>query len=262
MPDRSIRRILPQSYSRRLQPFEGLGPAGSSGLSAFFPRRGAIVDRFVSAKGVYLGASFVGPEGMVGLRLWMGATPQQSDWHAVSPTEGWVVPVAALHDEVDEMGPVILRLAVATLDELRQDIACQRLHSLTERTARCLLEIAERAGRPDLRLTHQDVADFLGASRPRVTAALDVLAAAGGIERGRGTLRIRDWLTVASASCECYSTVRSAFAAAGIARARALTVVERTQTRSEWAASTIARTTRTAAAVGRLIEGSQRGRRR
>lgn len=261
LPDGSIERLLPRLTRQRLRPSEGLGPQASSGRAAFFPLQGAIVDRFVSADGVSLGASFVGREGMVGLRMWMGASWQRSDWHAVTPTDGWALPVTALHDDVDEVVPVLLRLAAARLDELRQDVACQRLHSLTERIARCLLEITERAGKRDLHLTHQDVADFVGASRPRVTAAVDALAAAGAIERGRGTITIRDWRVLSDASCECYSTVRGAFAAAGIARARARTIEESVRTRSEWAASTIARSTRTAAAATRLIEEAQRQQR-
>ena len=262
LPGAAIQRLLPRLTPRRLWPSEGLGPMGSSGGAAFFPRQGAIVDRFVSAEGRSIGASFVGREGMAGLRMWMGAGGQRSDWHAVTTTDGWVLPVTALHDDVDEVVPVLLRLSAARLDELRQDVACQRLHSLTERTARCLLEITERAGQRDLHLTHQDVADFVGASRPRVTAAVDALAEAGAIEHRRGTITIRDWRLLFGASCECYSSVRGAFAAAGIARARVLMIEQSVRARTEWAASTIERSTRTAAAVTRLIEEARREKRR
>jgi hypothetical protein len=58
-------------------------------------------------------------------------------------------------------------------------------------------------------LTHEFLADMLGAGRPSVTLAAGILQRAGLIENVRGTIRIINRKDLENAACECYNVVQN-----------------------------------------------------
>ena len=238
LPPRSVERLRPYLTLRPFEPGEVLQASGADEGVAYFPRHGAVGDHFVSVDGTSICTSMVGREGMLGLPLWLGARDQHSEWVAVSRGDAFRAP---LHLIDEGCTPTLHRLAAARLYELRQSVACQRVHSLEQRTARCLLEFAERVRVRDLVVTHDRLAGLVGSTRPRVTAALQRLEDGGAIRRRRGAIELLDPARLAEDACECYFTVWRAFEALGIARERSLAAAGRLWARAEATARRVAR---------------------
>ena len=100
----------------------------------------------------------------------------------------------------------------ALLFQLAQGVACNAAHSVQERLARWLLQTTDRVGRSEIELTQQFLAEIVHARRASVTEALAALEGAGALRRGRGRIVVRRRPTLEDAACECYATVRDAYA--------------------------------------------------
>src|ERR1700680_4838368 len=106
----------------------------------------------------------VGNEGIVGVPVVLGGSLAVQ---AICSIGGWIDRMDAttftrevesdvdLHEVVDDY----LR---AVFSQLSQAVACNRLHSTTERLARWLLAGADRLGTDELAVTHQLLGDLLG----------------------------------------------------------------------------------------------------
>jgi len=94
--------------------------------------------------------------------------------------------------------------ARASVTLMGQSIACNRLHTLTERCARWLLLTHDRVRADEFSLTQEFLAMMLGVHRPAVSIAAGVLQEARFIRYRRGQLTVIDRDGLESASCECY----------------------------------------------------------
>lgn len=94
--------------------------------------------------------------------------------------------------------------ARASVTLMGQSIACNRLHTLTERCARWLLLTHDRVRADQFSLTQEFLAIMLGVHRPAVSIAAGALQEAGFIRYRRGQLTVVDREGLESASCECY----------------------------------------------------------
>jgi signal transduction histidine kinase len=101
----------------------------------------------------------------------------------------------------------------AFVDSLIQSVACNALHSIDQRYARCLLEIRDRTGRNEIPLAQNTVAGILGVRRASITVAAGTLSRAGVIELGRKHIAIRDHHRLQTAACECYPIIKNHLAA-------------------------------------------------
>lgn len=94
---------------------------------------------------------------------------------------------------------------------MAQSVACNRLHSLTERCARWLLMTQDRVDGNEFFLTQEYLAYMLGVRRSGVTVAAGQLQAAGFISYRRGHMTIVNREGLESCSCECYRVVADEF---------------------------------------------------
>jgi CRP-like cAMP-binding protein len=93
------------------------------------------------------------------------------------------------------------------MHQLTQSALCGRFHSSVQRLARWLILTAERAGTNRLPLTHEFVAQMVGAPRSAVTAAAAELRARKIIEYGRGTVIIKSVKRLHASACDCVDAV-------------------------------------------------------
>jgi hypothetical protein len=107
-----------------------------------------------------------------------------------------------LHEVVDDY----LR---AVFSQLSQAVACNRLHSTTERLARWLLAGADRLGTDELTITHQLLGQLLGSGEATVSRAAQHLQAGGLITSQRGRMTIVDRPGLELVACECYSVIKA-----------------------------------------------------
>ena len=92
-----------------------------------------------------------------------------------------------------------------------QNVACNRMHELEGRLAKWLLMVRDRQNSNSFILTHDFLAQMLGAQRASVTLAAGILQRAGFIEYHRGKIEIVDEAKLQQVSCECYAAVRKSW---------------------------------------------------
>lgn len=181
---------------------------------AYFPESGVFSLVAEMADGSVVETMTVGNEGMLGLSAVLGAT--RSPTRAICQISGWAirVPVPALLKAAPPNGRLrssITRYAQARLTSLSRSVACNRLHSATQRYARWVLTTGDRVGAEEFPITQDFLAQMLGVTRATVSAAGRELQEARLIHYARGRLTIDDHAGLARVSCECYGTIREAF---------------------------------------------------
>ena len=107
---------------------------------------------------------------------------------------------------------LIHRYAQAFVESLMQSVACNALHPIEKRCARCLLDIRDRVGGNEFPLTQDVLAAMLGVRRASVTLAAGALHRAGLIDHAHKSIIIRDPAGLEAAACECYARVKGHFA--------------------------------------------------
>jgi hypothetical protein len=94
---------------------------------------------------------------------------------------------------------------------MAQIAACNRLHTVEQRTARWLLMTRDRVASTEFRVTQEYIATMIGASRTAVTLVAGRFASEGVSHFRHGTVRIDDLARLGRAACECYGIVRREF---------------------------------------------------
>jgi CRP-like cAMP-binding protein len=103
------------------------------------------------------------------------------------------------------------RYIQATMVQLAQNVACNRLHRTEERAARWLLMTADRVGTDRFPLTQEFLAQMLGVRRATVSLTAGLLHNAGLISYRRGVITIDDRAALQEVACDCYGIVRGEF---------------------------------------------------
>jgi CRP-like cAMP-binding protein len=158
--------------------------------------------------------AMIGLEGMAGLPAFLGT--------AVNPHRSFCqVPGQALRLETvtlrrflagdGALHDLLHRYTQAVMAFLAQNIACNRLHSAEERTARWLAQTHDRVGSDSFQITQDFLAQMLGARRATVSESARTLQQAGLIRYSRGRITILDRDGLQAAACQCYLTIRHEF---------------------------------------------------
>jgi CRP-like cAMP-binding protein len=156
----------------------------------------------------------IGREGMVGLPLFLGTT--------TSPNAAFCqVPGRTLRLDADDFRELLTadgtlqrqlyRFVQATMVQLAQNVACNRLHATRQRASRWLLMTEDRVASPKFPLTHEFLGQMLGVRRATVSEAASSLQADGLIRYARGVVEIVDRPGLEAAACPCYDAIRRAF---------------------------------------------------
>jgi CRP-like cAMP-binding protein len=92
-----------------------------------------------------------------------------------------------------------------------QSVACNAVHSVEARACRWISATRDRAGRDDIPLTHEFLAEMLGVQRSTVSDVLRTLQGKGLIHQGRGKITVNDGSRLQQAACECYHILRGKY---------------------------------------------------
>jgi CRP-like cAMP-binding protein len=156
----------------------------------------------------------VGPEGVVGLPIFLDASSMSGTAFVQVPGEGCRVEAKAFRQLLDRMPrlrQLLSRYTLALFTQLAQNSACNRTHAVEQRLARWLLLTNDRVHQPSFPLTQEFMADMLGTSRPTVSIAAGMLQKAGLISYVRGNMTVMDREGLEAASCECYGVIKTQF---------------------------------------------------
>jgi CRP-like cAMP-binding protein len=210
----SRERIKPHLERVDLQLDAVVCEASATIRHAYFPQGCVLSLLTVLENGSAIETANIGREGAYG--LFSAMYSRVSFNRSIVQLKGSLVrcPIAVLQYEFDNNAHarnLFVSYSETLLSQVQQSVACNALHSTTERMCRWLLMMHDRAGGEHLTYTHEFLASILGANRKSVTLAAQSMQAAGLISYRRGTIQIIDRPGLEEASCECYAIVKARF---------------------------------------------------
>jgi CRP-like cAMP-binding protein len=180
----------------------------------YFVHRGVVSLIAPMKDGLPVEIATIGPEGMVGMPVFLGAEQMASKAFVQIPGEGVRMSAETFRKVIGRcpvLNRLLLRYALALMTLMAQSAACNRAHSVEERCARWLLLTHDRVHAPSFPLTQEFLAQMLGVRRPTVSIAAGMLAKAGLISYVRGQMTLLDRAGLEQASCECYAIIAAEF---------------------------------------------------
>jgi CRP-like cAMP-binding protein len=177
----------------------------------YFPLNGLVALVSVMDNGQIVESALVGREGAIGAFAGLGP------WHAFTRAAVQISTTAAViatpHFQAavaksERIRDLILRYKETLLGQVQQTAACNALHELEPRLARWLLQALDRTDEHELALTHDLIAQMLGARRSTVTVIANKFRDAGLIRYQRGCIVLLDRAGLEHAACECYRALR------------------------------------------------------
>ncbi len=126
------------------------------------------------------------------------------------PGEAIVVPSSVVRSIAAASPRLQIALSRASARKFRlaaNNALCARFHSLSTRCCAWLAFIHHEADGDVIPITHEELAEVVGATRPAVSAALSPLTHDGLIaSMGRGAIRVIDPAAIARRACDCWVT--------------------------------------------------------
>lgn len=188
---------------------------GDTILHLHFPLNCLVSITVTMKEGKIAEAGAVGNREVVGVNAFMGGSETNQTEYVVQ-IEGEALkmeaqPLLDAFDSNKAVRDVFLKYTQAYIAQLSQNVACNRLHAVEQRFARWLLEVYDRIGTTDLRLTQEFIGEMLGVHRPTVTDVAAKLVAEGLITVQRGLIRISDVAGLERIACECYEVVKEEY---------------------------------------------------
>jgi CRP-like cAMP-binding protein len=210
-----MERLLPALEIVQCEHRSILVDAGERITRVHFPQSAVICLMAVMSGSDVAEVATVGPEGMVGFEALLGSERATTRTLVQVPGTASRVDVSTLRKAMEgspALRALFMRYVSAFMAQVTQSVACNRLHKLQERCCRWLLMAHDRAGRDSFPMTQEFLADMLGVHRPGLTITARALQDRGLIRYHRGVLTIVDRDGLEQAACQCYGTVRQAYA--------------------------------------------------
>jgi CRP-like cAMP-binding protein len=218
-----ILRALPQKEVKLLQPHleavdmtyrMDLGRPNSPIDHIYFVHYGVASLMSPLENGFPVEVATVGPEGMVGIAVLLGDDTVPYRAFIQVPGKGLKMSAGEFRRALKScpaLHRILLRYALALMNQMAQNAACNRAHPVDQRCARWLLMSQDRVMEPSFQLTQEFMAQMLGVRRPTVSIAAGMLAREGLISYIRGQITILDRKRLEAAACECYRIIRNEF---------------------------------------------------
>jgi CRP-like cAMP-binding protein len=211
LPPKDLKRISATLESTPLVYKETVCRSGDPIRHVYFPEQGVI--SLLSALGgkASLEVGIVGPEGLVGLPLYLGARVSGNTAVVQGSGSAFRMTAGDFLTECDASAQLPLQLRRFTnafLKQVSQSAVCFRFHPADKRLARWLLMMSDRVGSLDFPVTQEFLSHMLGVRREAVNKCAGELQKRGLIAYSRGKLCITKRTRLERLSCECYSLIK------------------------------------------------------
>jgi CRP-like cAMP-binding protein len=211
LPDAPRNRLLAAVSHVRLEPNTVLFEAGQRIDVVDFPCTCVVSLITPFDDGSSVEVASIGNEGIVGVPVVLGGSLAVD---AICSLGGWIdrIEAIAFTREVErdvDLHEVVNDYLRSVFNQLSQAVACNRLHSTTERLARWLLAGSDRLGTDEFAITHQLLGHVLGSGEATVSRATQHLQAGRLITTRRGRITIVDRPGLEAVACECYAVIKS-----------------------------------------------------
>lgn len=214
LPTTEMQRLLPMLEPVDLPLGRVLYESGMKLSHVYFPTTAIVSLLYVMDNGASAEIAVVGPEGLVGISLFMGGDTTPSRAIVQSAGYGFRLKADAIKEEFNRAGPVLqllLRYTQALITQMAQTAVCNRHHSLDQQLCRWLLLSLDRLTGDEIVMTHELIANMLGVRREGVTEAALKLQAAGLISYARGHISVLNRPGLEQRTCECYAVVKKEY---------------------------------------------------
>jgi len=179
--------------------------SGGTQEYAYFPTTAIVSLLYTTFAGASTETTVVGNEGVVGIPLFLGGDTTSGQAVVQTAGHGYRLRAQLLKNETATPGPVLkvlLRYALAMMNQVAQTAACNRYHSIDQLYCRRLLMGLDRLPSGELAMTQELAAGLLGVRREGVTAAAHKLQHAGVIRYRRGHVAVLDRQRLEARTCE------------------------------------------------------------
>jgi CRP-like cAMP-binding protein len=156
----------------------------------------------------------VGHEGLVGLRIFLGAATSLDQVIVHVAGDAMRLRASVLKAAVTAHGAIsdkLVRYTQMLLAMTARSGACNKLHNTEQQLARWLLTMSDYVGDDELALTHELIALTLGERRAGVSEAANGFRNQGVIDYRRGHIQIVDRRRLEGIACECYPVVKKEY---------------------------------------------------
>lgn len=217
LPRGELERLEPHLTWMPLAVGQVLLERGQPIRNVYFINSGVCSFTTVMNDGSMVEVATIGFEGMVGLRAYFGQEPALSQSFiqvAGLDSSALRLPVDVFRREVARSGAldaVMRRYTQAFFASMMHCIACNALHSVSQRCARWLLMTHDRVHQNEFGLSQEFLAVMLGVRRASVSKVAAEFRRKGIIGYTHGRVRVQHRRRLEAASCECYASIRREF---------------------------------------------------
>ena len=178
--------------------------------TVYFPLTGVLALVALLEGGQTLAVASIGNEGFVGHALVLGNS--RMPHHVICKLASMCAAVRAdtLRDLLRLEGrfsTLLLRNTQALFNQVAQIAACNRVHPVEQRLARCFLMMHAQTALSEFPVTHEFLGEMLGVRRASITGAAAALQRAGLLRNARGHIVIRNRAGLEAAACECHRAI-------------------------------------------------------
>lgn len=217
LPRSEILKIAPYLRRTFLHRGQEVAKAGSSAEALYFPVDALLWGWTLTTQTERPTSIFAtGRRGFVGFSELVGSADHDSNVTVLSPGTAWRLGVEALASVANSIHSP-LRLALerhvyASFMATAYRMACNSEHNVDKRLARWLVYVMEETGKPEIALTHQQLAEVAAIRRPSVSLALSDLARRGVVRVQHGLVQVLDRERLEREACPCGAAERDALA--------------------------------------------------
>ena len=178
--------------------------------TVYFPLTGVLALVTLLEGGQTLAVASIGNEGFVGHALVLGSS--RMPHHVICKLASTCAGVRAdtlreLLRQEGRLQTLLLRNTQALFNQVAQIAACNRVHAVEQRLARCFLMMHDQTGLSEFPVTHEFLGEMLGVRRASITGAAAGLQRAGLLRNARGHIVIRNRAGLEAAACECHRAI-------------------------------------------------------
>ena len=210
LSDFDAARLMPHLKFVFLASGEQIYAADEANRYVYFPETAVVSDISDLEDGNTIETAMIGRDGATGLCAILGANPPHRT-QTIIGGNAWQIKTETLRQEFARAGTLqtgLLAYISRQINQTSQRLVCKSFHLIEKRLCNWLLMLRDRVGNNRLKMTQERAALLIGANRPTVTIAAQMLRRKGLIDYSRGGIRILDLPGLENCACECYAALR------------------------------------------------------
>jgi CRP-like cAMP-binding protein len=181
----------------------------------YFPETAVISMLTVMEDGGTIESCTVGREGASWISASLHAPSMPCETITAIGGDAYRIDVDTIERELKENGAFhdsVTTYSHALLIQCLRCVACNGLHSLTQRAARWILTTLDRTDHDKFAVTHEFLASLRGSTRSSLSTIVEALDKSGAIEIHRNSIKVADRTKLLKVACECYDIIRRSHA--------------------------------------------------